>query len=95
MPMVTIDEVQRIAHLARLTLTTQEAAAMTEHFSQILTYMEKLNTVPTERIEPATHAVSVVAPLRQDLVTNMPDPTLVQTAPVHNDAFFAVPKVIE
>jgi len=97
MATVTKEDVQRIAHLARLTLTAQEAEAMTEHFSKILTYIEKLNAVPTDTVEPATHAVSVSvsAPLRPDLVTNAPDPTLIQTAPVRNDAFFSVPKVIE
>ena len=95
MARVTKEDVQRIAHLARLTLTAQEAEAMTEHVSKILTYIEKLNAVPTDAVEPATHAVSVSAPLRPDVVTNVPDPTLIQTAPVRNDAFFSVPKVIE
>jgi aspartyl-tRNA(Asn)/glutamyl-tRNA(Gln) amidotransferase subunit C len=95
MATVTTADVQRIAHLARLTLTTQEAEAMTAHVTKILAYMEKLNAVPTDAVEPATHAVTVAVPLRPDQITNTPDPALVQIAPVRNDAFFAVPKVIE
>ncbi len=95
MATVTIEDVQRIAHLARLTLTAHEAEAMTDHFSKILAYMEKLNAVPTENVEPATHAVTTTAPLRPDKVTTTPDPILIQTAPERHDAFFAVPKVIE
>ena len=92
---VTTEDVQRVARLARLTLTAQEAAAMTEHFTKVLTYIEKLNVLHTDAVEPATHAVAVAAPLRPDQVTNAPDPALVQNAPVRNDAFFSVPKVIE
>jgi aspartyl-tRNA(Asn)/glutamyl-tRNA(Gln) amidotransferase subunit C len=95
MAQITKEDVQRIAHLARLTITSQEAEAMTKHFSKILSYMEKLNVVPTENIDPATHTVTVATPLRPDHVTNIPDPTLVYTAPERSDAFFVVPKVLE
>lgn len=95
MAQITKEDVHRIAHLARLALTEQEADAMTEHFTKVLTYIGKLNALHTENVEPATHAVTVAAPLRPDRVTNAPDPTLLQTAPVRDATFFKVPKVIE
>jgi aspartyl-tRNA(Asn)/glutamyl-tRNA(Gln) amidotransferase subunit C len=55
MPLVTHEEVQRIARLARLTLTAQETEALIEHFTKVLTYVETLNTLPTDAIEPFTH----------------------------------------
>ena len=92
---VTKADVHRVAHLARLTLTEQEADAMTEHFTKILTYIGKLNALQTDDVEPATHAVTVEAPLRPDRVTNAPNPALVQTAPVRDATFFKVPRVID
>ena len=92
---ITKEEVYRVARLARLALTEEEAEAMTEHFAKVLTYVGKLNALQTDNVEPATHAVSVEAPLRPDTVTNAPDPTLLQTAPVRDSAFFRVPRIIE
>ena len=95
MAQVTKADVLRVARLARLTLNEHEAEAMTEHFTKVLTYIEKLNALQTDTVEPATHAVAGTAPLRPDHVTNAPDPTLLHTAPVTDSTFFKVPKVIE
>ena len=95
MAQVIKEDVQRIARLARLSLTAQDAEAMTAHVTKVLMYIEKLNAVPTDGIEPVTHAVSVTAPLRADCVTNTSDPALVQTAPAKDGTFLKVPKIIE
>jgi len=95
MAQVTKEDVLRVARLARLTLDEQDAEAMTAHFTKVLAYIEKLTVLPTDDIEPATHAVTVAAPLRADCVTNAPDPALLQTAPTKDDTFFKVPKIIE
>jgi aspartyl-tRNA(Asn)/glutamyl-tRNA(Gln) amidotransferase subunit C len=95
MAQVTKEDVLRVARLARLTLDEQDAEAMTEHFTKVLAYIEKLTLLPTDDIEPATHAVTVAAPLRADCVTNAPDPALLQTAPAKDGTFFKVPKIIE
>jgi aspartyl-tRNA(Asn)/glutamyl-tRNA(Gln) amidotransferase subunit C len=95
MAQVTKEDVLRVARLARLTLDEQDAEAMTEHFTKVLTYIEKLTVLPTDDIEPATHAVTVAAPLRADCVTNAPDPALLQTAPAKDGTLFKVPKIIE
>ena len=80
--------------LASLSLNEQDAEAMTAHFTKVLAYIE-LTVLPTDDIEPATHAVTVAAPLRADCVTNAPDPALLQTAPAKDSTFFKVPKIIE
>jgi aspartyl-tRNA(Asn)/glutamyl-tRNA(Gln) amidotransferase subunit C len=95
MAQVTKEDVLRVARLARLTLNEHEAEAMTAHFTKVLTYIEKLNALQTDAVEPATHAIAVAAPLRPDRVTNTPDPALMHTAPVTDATFFKVPKVIE
>ena len=93
---MTPSEVQRIATLARLALTPTEEHDIVEHFEKILTYVDKLSTVDTTGIEPLAHAVAVPSPLREDRVTNCPDPdTLLGNAPAREDHFFKVPKIIE
>jgi len=61
MAQVTKEDVLRVARLARLTLDEQDAEAMTAHFTKVLAYIEKLTVLPTDDIEPATHAVTVAA----------------------------------
>ena len=95
MAQVTKEDVLRVARLARLTLDEQDAEAMTAHFTKVLAYIEKLTVLPTDDIEPATHAVTVAAQLRADCVTNAPDQALLQTAPAKDGTFFKVPKIIE
>jgi aspartyl-tRNA(Asn)/glutamyl-tRNA(Gln) amidotransferase subunit C len=93
---VTQEEIRRIATLARLELTADEAQALVNHVNNILTYVEKLSALATQEVEPTAHAVSVASPLREDCVTNQPNPdALLANAPAREDNFFKVPKVIE
>ncbi|MGE0681563.1 MAG: Asp-tRNA(Asn)/Glu-tRNA(Gln) amidotransferase subunit GatC [Candidatus Binatia bacterium] len=93
---ITLPEVQRIAALARLILTPAEEQDLLEHFDKILSHVEKLNTVDTTDVTPMSHAVEVLSPLREDRVTNQPDPeALLANAPAREDHFFKVPKIIE
>lgn len=90
------EEVQRIALLARLELTPAEEAELVEHFDKMLTYVEKLNQLNTDGVEPTAHAVAVPSPLREDHVTNQADTNaLLQNAPAREADFFKVPKIIE
>jgi aspartyl-tRNA(Asn)/glutamyl-tRNA(Gln) amidotransferase subunit C len=95
MPITPLD-VQRMAALARLALTPTEEQELLEHFEKILHYVEKLNTVDTSDVVPMSHAVEVPSPLREDCVTNLPNPeALLSNAPTTEDHFFKVPKIIE
>ena len=90
------DEVQRVARLARLELTPREEAELVEHFDKVLAYMDKLNQLNTDGIEPTAHAVAVPAPLREDRVTNRANTAaLLQNAPDRAADFFKVPKIID
>jgi aspartyl-tRNA(Asn)/glutamyl-tRNA(Gln) amidotransferase subunit C len=90
------EEVQRIALLARLALTPTEEVELVAHFDKVLTYMEKLNELQTEHVEPTAHAVAVPSPLRDDRVTNQPNTeALLANAPAREADFFKVPKIIE
>ncbi|MBI3300552.1 MAG: Asp-tRNA(Asn)/Glu-tRNA(Gln) amidotransferase subunit GatC [Deltaproteobacteria bacterium] len=93
---ISREEVQRVALLARLELTQAEERELVEHFDKVLTYMEKLNELDTEGVEPTAHAVEVPTPLREDRVTNQADTdALLQNAPARENDFFKVPKIIE
>ena len=93
---ISREEVQGIALLARLELTAAEEAELVEHFDKVLTYMEKLNQLTTDGVEPTAHAVAVPSPLREDQVTNQADTdALLQNAPAREANFFKVPRIIE
>lgn len=93
---LTREGVQRIAVLARLRLTVEEQASLTEELDHILNYMEKLNQLDTTHVEPFSHALEVVSVLREDRVTNRPNADgLLANAPDREATFFKVPKIIE
>ena len=93
---VSLTEVRKIAMLARLALTPEEEQGLVEHFEKILTYVEKLNSLDTTSVEPTSYAVNVSSPLREDRVTNQPNPeALLANAPAREDHFLKVPKIIE
>jgi aspartyl-tRNA(Asn)/glutamyl-tRNA(Gln) amidotransferase subunit C len=93
---LTREEVERVAWLARLRLTSEEKERLTEQLDNILRYMEKLNQLDISRVEPFIHAVNVTTPLREDRVTNEPNAeALLANAPAKDGTFFRVPKIIE
>ena len=93
---ITREEVQRVALLGRLQLSPEEEELLTAQLDKILQYMEKLNQLDTEKVEPLAHAVDVVNAFREDRVVHEPQPErLLANAPAKEKAFFKVPKIIE
>jgi aspartyl-tRNA(Asn)/glutamyl-tRNA(Gln) amidotransferase subunit C len=93
---ITQAEVHRIALLARLALAPEEQTALVAHFDKILSYVEKLNELQTDDIQPTAHAIDVPSPFREDTVTNQPNTdALLHNAPARQATFFKVPKIIE
>jgi aspartyl-tRNA(Asn)/glutamyl-tRNA(Gln) amidotransferase subunit C len=93
---LTRDHVQRVAALARLRLSAEEESHLTEELDKILQYMAKLEQLDTSGVEPMVHAVDIVHPLREDKVSNRPNPqAILANAPARHDNFFRVPKIIE
>ena len=90
------DEVAKIAHLARLELGEQEAAAYADSLSQILGLIEQMNAVDTTGIVAMAHPQDAALRLRADDVTepNQRD-KFQQNAPAVEGGLFLVPKVIE
>ena len=88
--------VARIAKLARIKVPDEELDHLAGELSNILGWIEQLNEVDIEGVEPMTSVVEVDLPKRDDIVTDGGYPEkIVANAPVKHDHFFVVPKVIE
>ncbi len=92
---VTRKEVEYIANLARLTFNDEELENFTHEFNEILSYMEKLNELDTENVEPLSHPVENKNVFRADEVKPSIDrEDALKNAPERTEEFFVVPKVI-
>lgn len=85
-----------MATLARLDLTPDEQEQLAGQLDRILEYMDKLNELDTDGVEPMSHAVDVVNVLRPDRAVNEPrTEALLSNAPARDNDFLSVPKIIE
>ncbi len=93
-----VDEatVRRIARLARIKITEAEAKSLKTELSGILNWVEQLDEVDTSSVEPLTRIVPIELRQREDKVTDgeIAD-EIVKNAPMIEDHYFVVPKVIE
>ena len=90
------EQVHRIAHLARLKLTEQEAADYAESLSRILGLIEQMNAVETDGVTPMAHPTDQGLRLRDDAVTEADQrDKFQQAAPAVKAGLYLVPKVIE
>ncbi|HUT51575.1 MAG TPA: Asp-tRNA(Asn)/Glu-tRNA(Gln) amidotransferase subunit GatC [Alphaproteobacteria bacterium] len=90
------DTVRRIARLARIEIAEDQLEGLAGELSNILGWIEQLNEVPTDDVEPMTSVVAVVLPMREDKVTDGGYPgDILQNAPSGGKGFFQVPKVVE
>ena len=93
---LSLDDVKRIAYLARIAIDNIEAAAVLKQLSGIFTLIEQMQAVDTTGIEPMSHAQDVVLRLRDDAVTESNQHELFQSvAPQVEAGLYLVPKVIE
>ena len=93
---ITLDQVRHVARLARLELSEAEEKSLQSDLSAILAYVDKLNQLNTDEVEPTTQVGESGTPLRDDQVTNQPAPEeMLANAPARSRNFFKVPKIIE
>lgn len=86
----------KIAHLARLEFDERDAQKMISDMTNIVSWVEKLNEVDTDGVEPLTTMSHEVNMLRDDDVKeHLPHDLALKNAPKKDDDFFRVPKVIE
>ncbi len=92
---VTRKDVEHIAELARLKFSEDELNNFTDQLNKILTYVEKLNELDTENIEPLSHPVEGNNVFREDKIKpSISTEEALKNAPEKDEQFFHVPKVI-
>jgi len=93
---LSLTDVKRIAHLARIEVDDEDASAYLQKLSGILGLIEQMQAVDTAGIIPMSHSQDVTQRLREDLVTESNQRELFQSvAPAVENGLYLVPKVIE
>lgn len=92
---VSRKEVEHIAELARLKFSKEELDGYTNQLNQILAYVDKLNELDTENVEPLSHPIENENILREDETKiSTPRKDALKNATCNDGEFFKVPKVI-
>ena len=93
---VTKDDVRKVARLSRIAVTDAHAEELVGELNGILNWIDQLNEVDVNGVEPMTSVVETTLPMREDVVTdgNIQDQVLAN-APRSEDGFFVVPKAVE
>ena len=93
---VDIATVKRVARLARIAVSEEDAERMTGELNTILGFVEQLNEVDVSGVEPMTSVIPMDMKKRQDTVTDGNKAAdIVANAPATDENFFLVPKVVE
>ena len=93
---LSLEQVQRIAHLARIEISESEASSTQAHLNGIFELIEQMQAVDTRGIEPMAHAQELSQRLRADVVSEGDRRAAFQAvAPETEAGLYLVPKVIE
>jgi len=93
---LTLEDVTRVAHLARVAIDEAEARAVLSQINDVFKLIAEMQAVDTRGVEPMSHALDVVQRLREDSITEADQHTLFQSvAPQVEGDLYLVPKVIE
>lgn len=93
---IDAEQVRKVAKLARLDLTEAEVEEFTGQLSAILGYVEKMNELDTEDVEPLAHCLAISNCFRDDVVTeSLGTEVTLANAPEKDGDFFKVPKILD
>ena len=94
--MLSLDQIAKIAELARLELSATDAAALQQELNGILAMVDRMQAVDTAGVEPMSHPQQAMQRMREDEVTERDARASYQAiAPAVEDGLYLVPKVIE
>jgi len=94
MPKVTVETVDHVARLARLSLTDEERALFARQLDQILEYAESIQSLDTDAVEPMSHALTA-GTFRADVPREgLARDRVLESAPDAKDSLFRVPRVL-
>ena len=93
---LSLDDVRRIARLARIEITPAEAEDVRSKLDGIFELIGRMRAVDTEGVEPMSHALDAVLPVRDDRITEIDRrEDYLRVAPAVEAGLYLVPKVIE
>ena len=94
--MISKKDVEHVAKLARLELTEEEKEKFTNQLGDILEYINQLNEVNTENVEPMAHPLPIVNVMREDKIEKYDNlEAMLKNAPEEEDGYYKVPKISE
>ena len=89
-------DLQHVVNLARINLSPEEEARIRPQMQEILKYVDKLNELNIDNIEPTAHAVPLTNVMRADGVqSSLSRDDALRNAPCQADGLFVVPKIVE
>lgn len=93
--MIDLDQVRKVAHLARLELSPEEESQFTTQLNSILDYVEQLKELDTAEVSPTTRAIEVSNIHRADQLEVFDDrESLLENSPEREEDFIRVPKIL-
>ncbi|MEA2078043.1 MAG: Asp-tRNA(Asn)/Glu-tRNA(Gln) amidotransferase subunit GatC [Candidatus Marinimicrobia bacterium] len=93
---ISQDEVKYIAGLAKLTLSEDEITLYTQQLSDILGYIEQLNELDVDNVEPMSHVLDIINVMREDKhLPSLSREEVMANAPDHDGEHFKVPRVVK
>ena len=93
---VTKKDLENVAVLSRLAIPADKEEQYTNQLNDVLTYMENLNSINTDDVQPIAHVLPISNVLRDDVVKESLDRDLaLSNAPLKDDGYFKVPKILE
>ena len=93
---IDVKTAARVAHLARIRVEDEALPKLADELSAILGFMEQLNEVDVDGVEPMTSVTPMNAPQREDVVNDGGiQERILANAPDAREGFFSVPKVVE
>ncbi|MCK4886107.1 MAG: Asp-tRNA(Asn)/Glu-tRNA(Gln) amidotransferase subunit GatC [Planctomycetes bacterium] len=96
MKKIDAEQVRKVAKLSRLDLTDAEVQEFSGQLSAIFKYVEKMNEVDTDGVEPLAHCLGVNNCFRDDVVRqSLGVEKTLANAPERDDEFFKVPKILD
>lgn len=96
MSRITKEQVEHVAHLARLSFNEQEIEMYTEQLAKIIDFAEQLNELNTEGVEPTTHVLDMSNVLREDVVReSLSREEALKNAPDQQNGQVKVPAVLD
>ena len=93
---IDIKQIEQVANLSRIKLTDNEKNVFREQLTDILGYIEKLNELDTDNVQPMAYATSIKNVFREDQQgSSFPRQEILELSPSSANGFFKVPKVLE